>query len=84
MGKMEYRARVTCKQCQGEGVHDVDVDIDSVMRIVDTIGMDRKLVCIMQVRTETQLGLKQAKDLVEATMNFMKQMEVNNDITRSS
>ena len=81
---MEYRARVTCKQCQGEGDHDVDVDIDRVMRIVDTIGMDRKIDCIKQVRTETQLGLKQAKDLVEATMNFMKQLEVYNDFTRSS
>ena len=81
---MEYRARVTCKQCQGEGDHDVDVDIDRVMRIVDTIGMDRKIDFIKKVRTETQLGLKQAKDLVEATMNFMKQLEVYNDFTRSS
>ena len=81
---MDYKTRVTCRQCQGEGYFDADVNIDSVMNIIAEIGIERKIDCIKQVRTETQLGLKQAKDLVEATMNFMKQLEVYNDFTRSS
>ena len=54
---MDYRTKVTCRQCQGEGYHETDVDTEFVMDIINT-----------------ELGLKQAKDVVEITMDYMEQL----------
>ena len=71
---MDYLTKVTCRQCQGEGYHETDVDTEFVMDIINTEGKDRKIDCIKRLRNETQLGLKQAKDVVEITMDYMEQL----------
>ena len=42
---MDYRTKVTCRQCQGEGYHETDVDTEFVMDIINTEGKDRKIDC---------------------------------------
>ena len=71
---MEYTTSVNCRECNGNGRREVTIDIGRVIDIVDEAGPQNKINCIKQVRTETLLGLKQSKDLVEATMSYMNQV----------
>ena len=74
------RLKNICRHCGGKGFTDLEISIEDFARIVDEhlqpLSSDTmnhgKIPAIKAVRTQWELGLKQAKDMVEAYMLFIK------------
>ena len=73
------RLKNICRHCGGKGFTDLEISIEDFARIVDEhLQVDvgnlnyGKIPAIKAVRTQWELGLKQAKDMVEAYMLFIK------------
>ena len=71
------RLKNICRHCGGKGFTDLEISIEDFARIVDEhlqplSSNHGKIPAIKAVRTQWELGLKQAKDMVEAYMLFIK------------
>jgi len=61
-----------CRDCNGTGRKITEVSMHEFMDLVDAgLSVGNKLVAIKDVRTKWGLGLKDAKDLVEAYQTFL-------------
>ena len=72
---MNYNARVKCDECDGSGSMKHTLDISQIIEDINEIGTDNKINAIKHVRNTNPLGLKQAKEVVEAVFDFMGALE---------
>ena len=70
---MNFSISRDCKLCNGSGKAETEIRSEDIMYMVNhnlynTGGEVNKIATIKQVRTEYEISLKQAKDLVEGAM----------------
>jgi len=66
-----FQGRTICKPCGGGGFIAIEIDMAEFIDIVDEGFADNKIVAIKAVRTRWDMGLKDAKDIVEAYQEFL-------------
>tara|TARA_R110000824_G_scaffold30868_12_gene101057 strand:+ start:7422 stop:7709 length:288 start_codon:yes stop_codon:yes gene_type:complete len=71
--------RRTCRGCDGTGKKTFEVSMHEFMDIVNSsLREGNKLVAIKDVRTRWDLGLRDAKELVESYQTFLAAMPDSN------
>jgi len=68
-----FQGRVSCKDCGGTGFIAIEVNIEEFINIVDEeLSAGNKIPAIKAVRTRWDMGLKDAKEIVEAYQEFLR------------
>ena len=83
---MNFSISRDCKLCNGSGKAETEIRSEDIMYMVNhnlynTGGEVNKIATIKQVRTEYEISLKQAKDLVEGAMLFYSALQKMRDVS---
>ena len=72
---MDRDIKLRCKECSGEGKVTYKINLGEVIADVDEVGIGQKIDAIKFIRNKHPLGLKEAKELVEAAITFLQNIE---------
>ena len=68
---LNIQGRIPRRACGGRGTIEIDVDIEEFIKIVNEgLSINNKIIAIKAVRERWDMGLKAAKDMVEAYITF--------------
>ena len=72
---MDRNIKIRCEECSGEGRVKYKINLGEVIADVDEVGIRNKIDAIKFIRNKHPLGLKGAKELVEAAISFLQNVE---------
>ena len=73
--RMNYSVRLDCAECNGSGKKQFLVNLGDILDSVNEVGIENKINAIKQIRNKYSMGLRDAKDLTEAAIYFIKHVE---------
>ena len=72
---MNRDIKIRCKECSGAGNVIYTINLGEVITDVNEVGIRNKIDAIKFMRNKHPLGLKEAKELVEAAISFLQNVE---------